>query len=302
MKQDRVLVGLGEILWDVFASGPRFGGAPANFACSAAGLATEAFEVHIAGAVGNDTLGTQARKALLDHHVKTDALSIVDYPTGQVLVSLDGDGHASYEFAANSAWDHLEWSDILESVAKTTDVVCWGTLGQRSEISKQTIRRFVASTPTHALRILDINLRSPFWNQEIIHNSLAMANVLKLNETELPVVSEMLEFAGSELDVMRQIMSKYSLQVVALTRGANGSVLIRDDNEHSEVPGLPTTVIDTVGAGDSFTACLALGLLQGLTLDAINRWASQVAAFVCSQPGATPELPSHLRMAQQSFA
>ncbi len=296
-----VIVGLGEILWDIFPSGPRFGGAPANFACSAAGLATEAFQVHIAGAVGNDKLGTQARKALLDHHVKTDALSIVDYPTGQVLVSLDDDGHASYEFAANSAWDHLEWSADLESLAKTTDVVCWGTLCQRSEISKQTIRRFVASTPPHALRILDINLRSPFWNQEIIRDSLAMANVLKLNETELPVVCELLGLAGSDVQVMQEIMTEYSLQVVALTRGANGSVLLRNNNEQSEVPGLQTTVIDTVGAGDSFTACLALGLSQGLTLDAINRWASQVASFVCSQPGATPKLPANLGMSQQGF-
>jgi fructokinase len=301
MKPLPVIVGLGEVLWDVFPDGPRFGGAPANFVCSAAGLGRSQFEVVMASAIGHDELGQLASAELNDHHVNTAAVARVNYPTGQVNVTLDEEGHASYEFASNTAWDHLYWTDGLAVLANRTNVVCFGTLGQRADDSQRTIRRFVASTPPACLRLLDINLRSPFWNQDVILQSLAMANALKLNDSELPVIASLLQLRGSDEAVLAQIMERYSLKLIALTRGAHGSLLLRDSGECSDLAGQSIHVVDTVGAGDAFTATLALGVLRGLRLDTINRWASDVAAFVCTQAGATPRLPASLCLPQETI-
>ncbi len=300
MKQRPVIVGLGEVLWDVFPDGPRLGGAPVNFVCCAAGLGRNKFDVVMASAVGNDELGQRALGALSDHHVNTATMAQVDYPTGQVHVSLDHKGHASYEFASNAAWDHLHWCHSLEKLAQRADVLCFGTLGQRSDVSRQTIRRFVASTPSDCLRLLDVNLRSPFWNDEVVLESLHLANALKLNDAELPMIASMLELRGDAEDVLQQIISRYSLKFVALTRGANGSLLLRAPGERSPFAGQPVSVVDTVGAGDAFTAALAIGVLSDLPLDTINRWANDVAAFVCSQSGATPYLPATLCVPQEA--
>jgi fructokinase len=296
-----VIVGLGEVLWDVFPDGPRFGGAPANFACSAAGLGQHQFDVAMASAVGHDELGQRALGELRNHQVNVSAVARVNYPTGQVHVTPDHEGHASYQFALNTAWDHLLWSNGLEQLARRADVVCFGTLGQRSDLSRQTIRRFLASTRPTCLRLLDVNLRSPFWDDEVVLESLRLANAFKLNDTELPIIASVLELQGNDEDVLQQIIVRCSLKFAALTRGANGSFLLRATGERSDLAGQTITVVDTVGAGDSFTAAVAVGVLSGMTLDAINRWASDVAAFVCTRPGATPRLPESLCVRQDVF-
>jgi fructokinase len=294
MKPRPVIVGLGEVLWDVFLDGPRFGGAPANFVCSAAGLGRDQFEVVMASAVGHDELGQLALAELTNHQVNIGTVSRVNHPTGQVDVTLDEHGHASYEFASDTAWDHLDWNRGLEELANRTSVVCFGTLAQRSDHSRRTIRQFIARTPPSCFRLLDINLRWPLWSQEVILQSLTLANALKLNDSELPEIASLLQLPGSDDAVLAQIMERYSLKVIALTRGANGSLLLRESGEQSDLAGQPVTVVDTVGAGDAFTAALALGVLCSLPLDDINRWASDVAAFVCTQAGATPRLPDSL--------
>ena len=293
MNQIPVIVGLGEVLWDIFPDGPRFGGAPANFVCSAAGLARGRFEVAMASAVGVDELGQRAIATLVDHQVSVKTVAQVNYPTGQVHVRLDNQGHATYEFAMDTAWDRLEWSSSLAELALLSDVVCFGTLGQRSHESLSTIRRFVCATGPSALRILDINLRPPFYSDEIILDSLRLANVLKLNDEELPVLARLTGLTGSPTDMLRQLAKRYELKVVALTRGANGAILMRGD-ETSESPGVETKVVDTVGAGDAYTAALAIGLINDRDLETINRTACEVAAFVCSQSGATPQMPRWL--------
>jgi len=283
-----VIVGLGELLWDVFPDGPRFGGAPANFACHVAALGGTA---EMVGAVGRDDLGEKALAELHQRNVGTGGLHRDKRrPTGTVTVSLDGDGHASYEFAADTAWDALPWSEELAQLAERTSAVGFGTLGQRSERSAETIRRFVAATPSTALRIFDVNLRPPFVSDSVILESLALANVLKLNDEELPVLAALCGLSGPEVEIMQKLAEKFTLRAVALTRGARGAVLLRDGRA-SEQPGIETRVVDTVGAGDAYTAVLALGLLEGRQLDAINREACRVAAFVCSRSGATPQLP-----------
>lgn len=293
MTQAAMIVGLGEVLWDVFPDGPRFGGAPANFACTTAGLGQGRVKVGMVSSVGTDDLGRRAIESLQEHGVDTSCVASLDKPTGQVLVELDADGCASYKFAADPAWDHLAWSSELERLAARTDAVCFGTLGQRSDRSRETIQQFVSATEAASLRIFDVNLRPPFVNDSVILESLKLANILKMNDEELPVLATLCGLPGSDLEVMRQLAERFALRAIALTRGPAGAVLLRSD-ETSECPGVATDVVDTVGAGDAFTAAFALGLLDGSDLDTINRTACEIAAFVCSQSGAAPQIPAAL--------
>ncbi|QEG37370.1 carbohydrate kinase family protein [Bythopirellula goksoeyrii] len=283
------IVGIGEILWDVFPDCSRFGGAPANFACSAAGLGRERVGVHMVSSVGTDDLGTRAVAALGHRSVGTSYVESQDKPTGQVRVELDEMGRANYEFASDTAWDNLIWSDDLAELARRTDACCFGTLGQRSERSCATIQKFVSSTASSKLRVFDVNLRPPFVSDAVLLDSLRLANVLKLNDEELPVVAELCGLSGTNQDVMRQLAERFELRAVALTRGAEGAVLLRG-SQVSEHAGVKTNVVDTVGAGDAFTAALSLGLLDRSNLQEINEAACSAAAFVCSQSGATPHM------------
>ncbi len=293
---DPRIVGLGEILWDVFPDGARFGGAPANFACSAAGLAAGSARVGMAGAVGRDDLGQRALAELTSRGVDVTAVAVLPEPTGRVDVTVDLAGHASYVFAPDCAWDHVSWSGSLERLAAETSAVCFGTLGSRGSVSLATVRRFVAAVPSSALRILDINLRPPFWSPEIVRDSLPLASIVKCNDDELPVVAELLGLSGSPEAILRQLVSSHALRLAALTRGAKGSLLVSADGLSSDLPGTPVEVVDTVGAGDAFTAAVTLGLLAGWPLSKLHAHAERVAAFVCTQAGGTPPIPADLRI------
>lgn len=295
MTSRKTIVALGEILWDVFPDGAHFGGAPANFACSAAELGSNMADAFIVGSVGRDDLGTRAIELLRGYGVDTTYVSATDQPTGQVLVTIDAHGSPSFEIATDTAWDNTAWSNDLSNLASRADAVCFGTLGQRSQVSRHTIQQFLRSTRPECLRILDINLRPPFWHEEVIRNSITLANILKLNDTELKTLSGLFGFGGSDAEVLQQILNAYSLQLVALTRGAEGATLIRANGDRSDLPAPHVTVADTVGAGDAYTAALCIGLLNGHSLEKINRSATQVAAYVCSQPGAAPHLPDNLQ-------
>lgn len=293
MSENKTVIGLGEILWDVFPDGPRFGGAPANFACSAAALGNRNVRVYMASCVGRDELGDQAISTLQEKSVDVSYVMRSEKPTGQVLVQLDAQGHARYEFAANAAWDNLAWSNDWEQLASETDACCFGTLAQRSEASRHCIQTFLSKTPDSAIRVFDINLRPPFFSESIILESLSFASVLKLNDEELPVLVSQFGFTGTDIEVMQQLASRFSLSCVALTRGPKGAVLVSGDTI-STASAVATQIVDTVGAGDAFTAALTLGLIEGGDLDVINRTACRVAAFVCSQPGATPRIPPEI--------
>ncbi len=286
-----LIVGLGEILWDVFPDGAKFGGAPANFASHAATLGGD---VRMVSGVGRDELGEAALQTLGEMQISTRFIQQSDnVPTGTVQVSVDAAGHPSYEFGSDEAWDHIEWNDDLANLASEADAVCFGTLGQRGDDSRQTIQRFVAATRPDCLRIFDVNLRPPFVSLRVVDESLRLASILKLNDDELPVLAERYALAGSPIEQLQSLAQRFSLRAVVLTRGAAGSLLIRGD-EVSEHPGQQIDVNDTVGAGDAFTAAVTLGLLENLPLDTINCHASRVAAFVCTQAGATPRLPREL--------
>ena len=293
MSNPPVIVGLGEVLWDLYPDAAHFGGAPANFASHAASLGAEAWMV---SAVGADDFGDRALAALRERGVHCDHLAQdPHHATGRVLVTLDAAGVASYEFAADTAWDHLVWTDGLAALAARCDAVCFGTLGQRSPDSRETIRRFLQATPPAALRVFDVNLRQRFYDAEIIRTSLQLASALKLNDEELPIVAELCGVrANTPREILIMLMTRYELRLAALTCGPRGSLLISTDAE-DECPAPRTAVVDTVGAGDAFTATLVTGFLRGLPLAEINRHANAVAAFVCSQNGATPPLPDSLR-------
>lgn len=288
MKPQPTVVGLGEVLWDLLPAGPMLGGAPANFACLAGQLGADAAVV---SCVGQDDFGDQAVAAFQKRSVAHQYVGRNKRPTGTVEVTLDAFGQPSYNILTDVAWDYLEWSDAFSKLATSADAVCFGTLGQRSSISQKTIERFLIATNEDALRIFDVNLRTPYYEDEIIFQSLELANVLKLNDHELPILASICGFAGSEIEQMQQFALRYDLQAVALTCGAEGAKLIRGD-EVCEQPSAAIEVVDTIGAGDAFAAALALGLLAGRNLTTISSNACRIAEYVCSQSGATPPLPN----------
>lgn len=295
MNNMSTIVGLGEVLWDVLPDGPRLGGAPVNFARSVASLGKNRVNACVVSSIGQDDLGRQAMEILNQSGINTSCVLEQENLTGQVFVKLDAEGCASYEFASNTAWDNLVWSDELEQLANRTDAVCFGTLGQRSEPSCKVIQQFISKTPQSSLRICDINLRAPFYNDSIIQESIELANVLKLNDEELPIVAKVCGFSGTTLQLLEQLTQRYSLRMVAFTCGAEGAVLFCDNNIYEE-PSVKTNIADTVGAGDAFTATLALGMLENQPPKTIIQNACQVAGFVCSQSGAAPEIPSDLNI------
>lgn len=289
---ERWIVGLGEVLWDVFPDQVRFGGAPANFACHARAMGGRVAMVSAVGPV-TDPLADAAIETLGQHGVDTQRIGRNSHETGRVTVTLDSDGHASYLFSESPAWDFISWSDELGALAEDSQCVCFGTLAQRHEESRRTIRRFLAHMPADSWRIFDVNLRRNFWNESTIIRSLQLANVLKLNGDELTVVAQACGVTSRGTDALKAILEQFDLRLVAYTDGKHGATLV-NDNEVNFCPAPKVKVADTVGAGDSFTAAMSLGLLQDWTLEHVNRQAVQVAAYVCTQPGATPTLPEDI--------
>ena len=286
-----VCVGLGEILWDMLPEGKQLGGAPANFAYHAQALRGQGVVV---SCIGEDELGREIITRLDELGLDRLYLAVdKTHPTGTVTVELDQSGKPDYTIHQNVAWDFIPSDPRLAELAGRTDAVCFGSLCQRSQVSRGTVRAFLEATRPDCIRVFDINLRQQFFDREIILSMLKSSTVLKLNDEELPVVAELLGLTGSASDVLLQLTQKYALRMIALTRGANGSCLYTPGQMCSH-RGFATQIADTVGAGDSFAAAITLGLLHGRTLDEINECANRVASFVCSQSGATPRLPDTL--------
>lgn len=278
-----VVVGIGEVLWDMYADGARLGGAPANFACHAAAQGVESWIVSAAGA---DELGDRAVEDLRALGAHLDIVRDRGHPTGRVNVVLDAAGRPAFEIAPDAAWDHIPWTADLESLARRADAVCFGTLAQRSRDSRETILRFLRLARPSALRMFDVNLRQRYYDAATIERSLELSSGLKLNEDELPVVAAACGIrADSTIATLRALARRFGLRIVALTRGPQGAILVAGDAESVEAAP-PVTVVDTVGAGDAFTATLVCDLLAGAPLAEINRHANAVAAYVCSRPGA----------------
>ncbi|MDQ3254185.1 MAG: carbohydrate kinase [Acidobacteriota bacterium] len=282
----RIIVGLGELLWDLLLDGKRLGGAPANFAFMISQLGDRGI---VASRVGRDALGDEATnylqgRGLAIAHVQRDEL----HPTGTVGVRIDDDGQADYQIVEDVAWDYLEWSDQLATLAGEANAVCFGSLAQRAPQSRETIRRFLKATRRDALRIFDVNLRQPFYSAETLSECMSVANIVKLNHEELPRVAEMLGLGGrGENAWAHRLIQVFDLAMVCVTRGANGSLLITS-TDLIESPGLKINVADTIGAGDAFTAALVHCYLRQTPLERIGEVANQLGAWVATQAGAMP--------------
>jgi len=284
------VAGIGEILYDVLPEGKQLGGAPSNFVFHAKALGLDA---HLVTAVGNDRNGGEICEKLRSAGISLQYVQHVPFPTGTVQVTLDPGGIASYRIKKEVAWDHILWSDDIQKLASEVDAVCFGTLAQRSIQSYQSIQNFLTHTKKDCLKVFDINLRQTYFSREIIESSLQKSNILKLNREELEVIKNLFNLPKSDTKALRVLLEQYRLHFIALTQGPAGSIIADQKNSYY-CPAFPAAVQDTIGAGDSFTAAMILGKLRGLPLDQINQLASRVAAYVCSQAGATPTLPPSL--------
>ena len=282
------IVAMGDGLWDLFPDGPRFGGATANYACHASILGAN---VHMVSGVGQDERGEALLQVYQKHGVSTDLVQVLkDYPTGVVNVELTESGLPTFTIGENAAWEHWEWNQEIEGTVRQADALYFGTLGKRGESSRKGIRRALAVVQDQNMpRILDINLRAPFYDDALIRESIALSSVLKLSDEELERVAQACELNASQSSTasLEELRSKFGLEFVVMTRGAEGAVLISEEGL-VEQPGELATVVDTVGAGDSFTASMTLGLLEGKDYPQILKDACKVAAGVCSHAGAVP--------------
>jgi fructokinase len=294
------VVGLGEVLWDLLPERTCLGGAPANFAYITTLMGDQGI---VASRVGEDSRGLEALRHMEElglniDHVQTDR----ERPTGTVKVELDGKGAARFEIAHPAAWDSLEWTLDWQHMAENADAVCFGSLAQRSEESRATIRHFLRATPPGAVKVFDVNLRQCYYSQEVLAESMRLSDIVKLNDEELPKIMSLGKFPHKdEMSSAQRLISAYNLKLVCITRGGRGSLLVCDKSvcdksvcdkpvrdkparggDSSEHPGFRVRVADTVGSGDAFTAGLVHEYLHGASLDLMNEVANLVGAWVAS--------------------
>jgi fructokinase len=285
-----LVVGLGELLWDLFPKGKQLGGAPANFAYITALLGDCAV---VASRVGHDRLGQEAL-----WHLKSNRLNIdhvqrdTQHPTGTVKVEVDAKGQPEYHIVENVAWDFMDFSEDWISLARSTHAVCFGSLAQRCAVSRATMKAFLSAMPSFAIGIFDVNLRQSYFSSEVLRDSARFAKVLKLNHEEFPRFLDLMQCPlknseRTDVAAARWLCKEFGIRLVCITRGSNGSLLATasSQNEH---PGFRVKVADTVGAGDAFTATMVHHALRGSSLAAINAAANRMGAWVASQEGAMP--------------
>ena len=279
-------------MWDMLPEGKKIGGAPANFAYHVSQFGLDS---RVVSAVGEDELGVEILKNF--HEKKLNCMiETVPYPTGTVQVELDRNGVPCYDIREGVAWDNIPFTPALEGLARQTRAVCFGSLAQRSVVSRETINRFLDVMPDGEgqYKIFDINLRQGFYTKEIICGSMRKCNILKINDEELVTISRMFGYPGIDLqDKCWILLAKYNLRMLILTCGVNGSYVFTP-GEVSFVETPKVEVADTVGAGDSFTAAFVASILRGLPVNEAHRLAVATSAFVCTQNGAMPVLPPRL--------
>ena len=287
--ETKYIVGMGEALWDVLPEGRKIGGAPANFAYHTSQFG---YESRVVSAVGSDKLGDEILENFATKGLQ-GVIATVPYPTGMVQVELDPNGVPMYEIKEGVAWDNIPFTPELEELARSTRSVCFGSLAQRSIVSRETINRFLGTMPDGEgqCKIFDINLRQGFYTKEIICDSMERCNILKINDEELISISRMFGYPGIDLkDKCWILLAKYNLKMLILTCGINGSYVFTPGNV-SFVATPRVEVADTVGAGDSFTATFVASVLSGIPIPESHKLAVEVSAYVCTQNGAMPLLP-----------
>jgi fructokinase len=304
VTRPHLILGIGELLWDILPEGPRLGGAPANFTVMAGRLGNHAA---ILSRIGRDEFGRLAVDHLNPMPVDTSGLEIDPVnETGRVTVSFTN-GEPRYTIHQPAAWDFLELTGEWVKLAERADAICFGSLAQRGMESRKTIQTLVANAPAACIRVFDVNLRAPFYSAEVIQESLELATVLKMNSDEAPLMLDLLGLSVAGESRINQSAATYlrscaerllqefpALALVAITRGGSGSLLVNRE-EWNDHPGFPVKVADPIGAGDAFTAAITHSLLRGAGLAALNEAGNRWGGWVASQPGAMPELPDAVR-------
>ncbi len=299
MKEPHLVLGIGELLWDILPEGQRLGGAPANFSVMAGRLGSHSA---ILSRIGRDDLGREAVHRLDPLPADTSFLQIDPaHETGRVTVSFNN-GQPEYTIHQPAAWDSMELSDEWVRLAERADAICFGSLAQRGLESRQTIQTLAAQTSSRCIRIFDVNLRTPFYSSEVIQESLELATAVKMNDAEVPLVLALLGMpaeddatVGSLRQGAERLLFEFpTLQLVAVTCGGNGSLLVTREEWHQH-PGFPIKVADTIGAGDAFTAAMTHYLLRGAELPVLNEAGNRWGSWVASQSGAMPLLTDATR-------
>lgn len=281
MKQP-IVVGIGELLWDLLPSGKRAGGAPINFVYHTVQLGATGYAV---SAVGKDALGAEITQELKNNHIHP-VLSTVDYPTGTVPVVLK-DSLPAYTIVEDVAWDHLPFNKKAVDILHRADAVCYGTLALRHPDTRATIFRLLTEAPKTALFFFDINLRATYYSKELIEQLLQPATIFKLNDDEIKVMRRLFALTGTDDDVCQKFLEKYHLDYLIFTAGEKYSVVYTlTEKSFMETPIVST--VDTVGAGDAFSGAFVYSLLTGKSMRAAHEKAVAVAAYVCTQSGAWP--------------
>ncbi len=305
MTAGAMVIGLGEALFDVFPDRSILGGAPLNVAVQAHQLlAPRGGQGMPVSRIGRDALGQRLLDELTARGIPTAGIQIdPHHPTGTVKVTIEN-GEPHYEIVEGVAWDYLEWTDELEQLASRCQAVTYGTLAQRCETSRDTIQRFVMWA-RQAVRLFDVNLRQHYYDAEVLRRGCELASIVKLNEQELPLVHQALglpdatdAFSGEvRADrLVEDMMAGFMLDAVALTRGAQGTVLYQSGHKvHGKQVQYPRAEnADSVGAGDACSAGLIVGLLAHRSSQEIVDLANHLGAYVANQAGATPPLPREL--------
>lgn len=286
---NKIVVGMGEALWDVLPEGKKIGGAPANFAYHVSQFGLPSCVV---SAIGDDALGKEIIENFTSKGLD-QLIAEVPYPTGTVQVEIDQTGIPLYDIKENVAWDNIPYTEHLDALAKRTKAVCFGSLAQRNVVSRNTINHFLDTMPKDddSLIVFDVNLRQGFYNKEILCKSMQNCNILKINDEELITVSRMFGYPGIDLqDKCWILLGKYNLKMLILTCGINGSYVFTPGNVSFQ-PTPKVEVADTVGAGDSFTAAFIASILEGKSVTEAHSIAVKTSAYVCTQKGAMPILP-----------
>ena len=282
------IVGLGEVLWDVFPTHKQLGGAPANFAYISSLLGEEGV---VASRIGDDELGAEVESRLKSLGLDTSHLQrCTMHPTGTVKVQLGSDGQPRFEITKSVAWDFIEWTPELKALAARADAVCFGSLAQREPASRATIQQFLRATRQGSVRVFDVNLRQAFYSPDVLEASAKSATILKLNHEEVPLVMRALHAPElAERGAAEWMCERFGLKLVSITRGGAGSMLVSPSGHH-EHAGYLVKVADTVGAGDAFTATMVHHYLRGSDLATMNDAANRMGAWVASKSGATPPI------------
>ena len=283
-----VIIGLGEVLWDLLPDGRKLGGAPFNFAFHCRQLGHAAVMV---SRVGADEMGRAVREAMRDLGL-SDAFVQEDVgrPTGTVTVAMDEQRRHTFTITPDVAYDGLQWDDYMARLLGQALAVCFGTLAQREQASRTSIHRALAAAPRDAVIVYDVNLRQQYYSRQVIEASLYAARWAKLNKEELAVLRQLLNLGGgTEWAALTTLRRRYEVELVALTLGEHGC-LIQTADEEVAAAGVPTAVVDTIGAGDAFTAGLLACWLEGRPLAEAAAFANRLAARVAASAGGTPRI------------